>query len=128
MFYQTAIIGNPAGGDVGDMIEVEAMVDTGAIHSMFPASLLRQLHIEPMRNYTFSIADGSLVEYPYGEARVQINDEFRTCSVIFGPDDEALIGATTLENFNLAVDPVGQRLAPAEVLPLGWGGGRFRRR
>ena len=125
VFYQTAKIGNPAGGD---MVEVEAMVDTGAIHSMFPASLLRQLHIEPMRNYTFSIADGSLVEYPYGEARVQINDEFRTCSVIFGPDDEALVGATTLENFNLVVDPVGQRLVPAEVLPLGWGGGGFRRR
>ena len=125
VFYQTVKIGNPAGGD---MVEVEAMVDTGAIHSMFPASLLALLHIEPMRNYTFSIADGSLVEYPYGEARVQMSDEFRTCSVIFGPDDGALIGATTLENFNLVVDPVRQRLVLAEVLPLGWGGGGFRGR
>ena len=68
------------------------------------------------------------MEYPYGEARVRIGDELRACSVIFGPDDQALIGAATLENFNLVVDPAGQRLALAEVLPLGWGGGRFRRR
>ena len=125
VFYQTVKIGNPVGGD---MVEVEAMVDTGAIHSMFPASLLEHLQVEPMRNYTFSVADGSLVEYPYGEAMVQIDGEFRTCSVIFGPEDDALLGATTLENFNLIVDSVHQRLVPAEVLPLDWGGGGFRPR
>lgn len=125
VFYQAVRVGNPAGGD---MVEVEAMVDTGAIHSMFPASLLYQLHLEPLETLTFSIADGSLVEYPCGEARVQIGDKFRTCSVIFGPDDDALLGATTLEQLNLVVDPVRQRLVPAEVLPLGWGGGGFRRR
>ena len=124
VFYQTVKIGNPVGGD---MVGVQAMVDTGAIHSMFPASLLYQLSLEPLETLTFSLADGSLVEYPYGEARFQIEDRFRTCSVIFGPDDDALLGATTLEVFNLVVDPGRQRLVPAEVLPLGWGGGGFRR-
>ena len=32
------------------------------------------------------------------------------------------MGATTLEIFKLAVDPVGQQLIPVPALRLGWGG------
>ena len=34
------------------------------------------------------------------------------CPVIFGPEDQYLLGATTLEIFNLMVDPVAGELIP----------------
>ena len=49
-------------------------------------------------------------------------DDERPCPVIFGPDGNYLLGASTLEAFNLVVDPVGEQLLPAEWLSLGWGG------
>ena len=82
------------------------------------------MHLAPLRNHWFTIADGSRVEFPYGEARIRIDDDVRTCPVIFGPEDDALLAATTLEGFNLMADPANKRLIPVDVLPLGWGGKR----
>ena len=109
-FTVTIGIGNPGGGD---LVPVAAMVDTGAAHSMMPESLLSRLRLEPSERFRYTLADGSEVEYGYGMARFGIDDREWPCPVIFGPDDEYLLGATTLEIFNLMADPVGQRLLPA---------------
>ena len=109
-FTVTIGVGNPGGGD---LVPVEAMVDTGAAHSMMPESLLSRLRLEPSERFYYTLADGSEVEYGYGMARFGIDDREWPCPVIFGPDDEYLLGATTLEIFNLMADPVGQRLLPA---------------
>ena len=53
-------VGNPAGGDT---FEVEALVDTGASHSMFPASLLDGLRIDRRSQIDGTLADGSEVSY-----------------------------------------------------------------
>ncbi len=108
-------VGHPAGGD---LFPVSAMVDTGATHSMMPQSLMASLRIAPLRTSRYSIADGSTVEYEVADARFGVGEEVRYCPVIFGPDDEFLLGATTLEIFELVVDPVGERLAPADRLTL----------
>ena len=55
-------------------------------------------------------------------ARFSIGDYQRSCPVIFGPEGNYLLGASTLEVFNLVVDPAGEQLLPAEWLSLGWGG------
>ena len=34
-----------------------------------------------------------------------LTTEERTCTVIFGPEGQYLLGATTLEDFDLMVDP-----------------------
>ena len=112
-------IGHPNGGDLHP---VDAVVDTGAAHSMLPASLLARLNIAPLQQLGFILADGSRVRYGFGMARFRIEDEERQCPVIFGPDNNYLLGATALEIFNLLVDPQGERLVPAEWLRLGWGG------
>ena len=39
-----------------------------------------------------------------------IGPDNRRCPVIFGVEDEYLLGATTLEIFNLAADPVNETL------------------
>ena len=38
--------------------------------------------------------------------------------MVFGPEDQYLLGATTLEELLLTVDPIGRRLVPAEGLLL----------
>jgi len=119
MFKVDVSVGNLDGGDLAP---VQPVVDTGAAHSMLPASLMIQLRIEPREELGFILANGSRVRYGYGFARFSIDGDERTCPVIFGPDNNYLLGASTLEIFNLVVDPSGERLAPAEWLSLGWGG------
>ena len=79
---------------------------------MLPASFLANLRIQPKEQQHFTIADGSEVLFGYGMARIAIDDREWPCPVIFGPEDQYLLGATTLEIFGLAVDPVGSRLFP----------------
>ncbi len=92
------------------------MVDTGATHAMLPESLLEQLHIEPLVQRRFGIADGGDRLWGVGQARIAYQDEEWGCPVIFGPEGLYLLGATTLEAFDLVVDRSGKELVPAEHL------------
>ena len=102
--------------EVGDragrrFIEAEALVDTGATHTVLPQNVLQDLGVEAIERVTFQLADEREVEYEVGEARIRLDGRERTTLVVFGPEDAtALLGATTLELFNLAVDPVRRRL------------------
>ena len=89
---------------------------------MLPESLMDQLRIEPQQYLGFILFYGSRVKNGYGFARFRIGDYERPCPVIFGPNGNYLLGASTQEAFNLVVDPVAEQLAPAEWLSLGWGG------
>ncbi len=109
-------------GPGGDMRPVEAVVDTGASDSVFPTSLLEELHVEPEGTYPCRYANGQTDTRAYGEAAIRIGKRTKICPVIFGPDNQFLLGATTLEIFKLAVDPVGQELVPVPALRFGWGG------
>ena len=88
----------------------EALVDTGATHTVLPDSLLRYLHIEPHEYDTWEFADGTTKEMGFGMARISIDGREWPCPVIFGPEDQYLIGATTLQIFSLMVDPEGEEL------------------
>ena len=116
VFYQTVSVGDPSGGDP---VEVAAMVDTGAADSMFPQSLLDRINLRPLASYLYAVADGRKIEFPYGQAVIEIDGISRICPVIFGMGDECLLGATTLEIFKLVVDPINQVLAPADFSPQG---------
>jgi clan AA aspartic protease len=96
-------------------IMVEAVVDTGASHTILPTSLLEELGIRPIDEVTVGFGNGDESVCRLGEARVAHDGQERTCIVIFGVDDVYLLGATTLELFNLAVDPVRQELVPSRV-------------
>ena len=119
MFKVDVGVGNLDGGDLAP---VQPVVDTGAAHSMLPESLMTQLRIEPREHLRFILADGTRVRYGYGFVRFSIDGDERPCPVIFGPDGDYLLGKSTMGAFNLVVDPVGERLAPAEWLSLGWDG------
>ncbi|MBI4336856.1 MAG: clan AA aspartic protease [Chloroflexi bacterium] len=94
-------------------ITVEALVDTGATHTVVPRDVLAALGVEPIERVVFSLADERAVEYEIGEARVRLDGRERTTVVVFGEEGAMpLLGATTLELFNMAVDPVRRRPVP----------------
>ena len=94
--------------------EVEAMVDTGATYTFLPGSMLRELGIAPTRSTDFQLASGEMAQYARGEAVIRINGFAQMTPVVFGDDDaEPLIGVVTLEQLELAVDPVADALIPA---------------
>ena len=95
----------------------EAAVDTGAAYTIVPASLLREIGVEPIGQRRFLLADGRRIFMDYGEAKASVNGESVTTLVVFGDDDApALLGAYTLEGLALAVDPVEQQLVPTHLI------------
>ena len=98
----------------GERMEtVEALVDTGASFSLFPAAMLHRLGIIPTGQRRFELADGSVVVRDIGRAMLHIDGDENGQLVIFGDDDaECLIGANTLQGFLLRVDKAQERLVP----------------
>ena len=117
IFHVDIGVGHPQGGDLHP---VTALVDTGATHSMMPESLLVSLRLSPLRQRQFRMANGNRAEYGVGQARFNVDGQEQTCPVIFGPEERYLLGATTLENFDLMVDPTSPnpRLVPTTELYL----------
>ena len=110
-FYTDIEVGNPANGEFQPVL---ALVDTGAIYSMMPASLLSQrLHLSPTEEVVFTLADGNRQRYSVGEARFKIDGGERTSPVVFGPENRYLLGATSLQTFNLVADTGNHRLVSA---------------
>ena len=107
---------------VGDLegvrsVQVEALVDTGASDTVLPQDILRELGITTLDQFTYSLADGRVVEYDVGEARLRLEGRERTTQVVFGPEGVTpLLGATTLQVFHLGVDPIAERLVPVQGL------------
>lgn len=125
IFYAKVSVANIAGGDAH---ETEALVDTGATDSAFPAVLLEELGIRPRRRFTYVTADGSAVECGYGDALLTITlEDGHTVSgispVAFWPDESGqCIGATTLQILKLAVDTPDERLVEVQMGRRGWAG------
>ncbi len=106
-------IANP---DLSSWETVSALVDTGATYSMAPAGLLHRLRIEPHEIVEFELAGGETAEYETGLASFSVMGKIGWARVIFGPDGEYLMGATTLEDLGLMVDPVNYQLVPTRRL------------
>ncbi len=107
-------IGDPTGSRYR---EVSALVDTGASYTQMPASLLNELGVPPLERRPFCRADGAEVERDIGQARVRIHDRTEMTIVVFDDQNaEPVLGAVTLEELGLAVDPLNQRLIPVPGL------------
>jgi predicted aspartyl protease len=96
-------------------LDAEFWVDTGALYSFVPADHLERIGVQPVATRKLIFADGREEGRPLGFCDFQIEGlEGRIpCPVIFAPKDSFfLIGATTLENFGVEVDPVNRILKP----------------
>lgn len=106
--------------DGGDQTEVSVAVDRGALHTTLPASLLTQMRIQPTLKQKFRFAVGKEKTFGVGFCRMIWQGDEAICPVIFGPEGKCLMGATTLDIFSLAADPVNHKLvrAPIETRPI----------
>jgi clan AA aspartic protease len=92
---------------------LEALVDTGASHTLVPSRVLHSLGIQPEERWPFTLVDGRTVDYDVAQGRVRIGGRTRYTVLVFGEADAVtLLGSVTLEEFRLGVDPVGRRLVP----------------
>lgn len=104
-------------GGSGERIEVDALVDTGATFTSVPRETLLRLGVEPRREVSLRLADGSSHLQQLGHMIVEVDDIEGPTYVVFGENGSPpAIGAITLEGFLLGVDPVAQTLVPVE----GW--------
>ena len=99
--------------------EAEFLVDTGAIDCLAPAKALIAAGIGIEGRDVYELANGQVVEYPYGFARVNFMGAETVAQVIFGPEDcEPLLGVVALENTGIGVDPATRTLKRMSAKPL----------
>ncbi|MBI2917327.1 MAG: retroviral-like aspartic protease family protein [Chloroflexi bacterium] len=98
---------------------LEALVDTGATFSSFPAPLLERLGVQPRDTIRVRLANGTEEDWRLGQVEAALDGTRRPILCFFGsPAAPPLIGAHALEAFLLTVDPVARRLVPKEAYLL----------
>lgn len=110
-------IENPLRAGVRHVVR-DALVDTGAELSWFPADALESLGIQRRTKWRFRQADGTIIERWTGPAFVNVAGRSATDDVVFGePGDLVLIGARSLGGLNVRVEPREKRLVDAGPAP-----------
>lgn len=108
-----------SGAAAENWVSVSALVDTGATMTAVPASVLRQLGVEPTTRKAFQFAQGEVRTMDVGYARVRVEDQEIITQVLFNDEGTPpLLGAISLENAFLAVNPLAQRLIPIHGLMM----------
>lgn len=101
-------------GNGGATQWVEVLIDTGATYTVLPDSLLREsVGVRPRRQEDFTLGDGRKVRLPIGVAWFHVGDREAASTVVFGPDDRYLLGATALQELGLIPDTTHHRLIRA---------------
>ncbi len=90
---------------------VDALVDTGASYTMLPSTLLRELDITPRGSRRFVLANGETVTRDVAQTWVRVDGREVMTVVVFGGESTVpLLGAVTLEELGMGVDPLGRKL------------------
>jgi clan AA aspartic protease len=97
--------------------EVNFLVDSGAVYSLVPGKILDALDIEPYKEMSFSLADGTILKRKVCSAYFEFEGEGGPAPVVYGEEgDEPLLGATTLESLGLVLNPFTRTLHPMRML------------
>ena len=91
-------------------IDVDMLVDTGALHMCIPEHVALQLKLEPVDTKEVTLADGSKRLVPYvGPIQVQFQNRLGFVgALVLG--DQALLGAIPMEDMDLIVVPSTRQL------------------
>jgi predicted aspartyl protease len=103
--------------DATRFAEVDMVVDSGAIYSVVPATVLRTIGVEPREAKVFGLANGGRVTRQIGNVLYEIGASSGAAPVIFGRrGDSSLLGVVTLEALGLRLDPLKRRLHPLRLM------------
>jgi clan AA aspartic protease len=98
-------------------LDVQFLIDSGTVYSVVPGKILDQLGIEPYREMSFSLADGTTIKRKVSSANFEYQGEGGPAPVVYGEEgDTALLGATTLESIGLVLNPFTRTLHPMRLL------------
>ena len=92
------------------------LVDSGAIYSVMPTSVLKKLGIKATDKQQFSLANGEVIEKEVGNASFSYTGKLRSSPVVFGEENIYLLGAVTLESLGVILDPINRELKPLPML------------
>jgi clan AA aspartic protease len=93
------------------------LVDSGAVYSVVPSSLLRKLGVKPHSRRTFTVADGTQITCRVGDVLFRFDGRQGASPVIFGgKDDGILLGSVSLEALGFILDPLKRELRPLPML------------
>lgn len=107
---------NPA--EEEKFIDVEGVVDTGAIYTVVNRALLESIDLKPIERRKFR-AFGGEVERDVGIAAIELMGRRGGATMIFGEEKDApILGVTALEALGLEVDPIKNTLKEAQLLML----------
>ena len=110
LVYAPISLSNPREPDL-HALEVDALVDTGAVTLCIPERVSVQLKLSAIEEREVITADGSAHLVPY-VGPIQVKFENRTCftgALVFG--DTVLMGAVPLEDMDLVIQPREQKLS-----------------
>ena len=113
--FTRARLSNPRRPDLPE-VEIELLVDSGALFSVVPASTLESLGVVRKSRQEFTLADGTHVAYDVGEVTFAVGDVDATSKVVFAPEGVTpLHGVVTLESLALMLNPVTRELLPMRL-------------
>lgn len=86
-------------------VEIQALVDTGALHLCIPEHIRLQLKLEEIGKKEVTLADGSKKLVPYvGPVEIRFKNRIGFAgALVMG--DQALLGAIPMEDMDLVVIP-----------------------
>jgi predicted aspartyl protease len=100
--------------------DVEFLIDRGAVYSVVPGKILDELDIEPYKEVSFSLTDGTSIKRRVGSAYFEYEGEGGPAPVVYGEEgDNTLLEATTLESIGLVLNPFTRTLHPMRMLMAG---------
>lgn len=96
---------------------VRLLVDSGAVYSVLRKREWRSLGLRPEREMEFVLADGTTLKRGVSEASFELEGRRATSPVVLGEsEDEALLGAVTLETLGLQLNPLSRKLQPMRMI------------
>jgi len=96
---------------------VRLLVDSGAVYSVLRKREWRSLGLKPEREMEFVLADGTTLKRGVSEASFELEGRRATSPVVLGEsEDEALLGAVTLETLGLQLNPLSRKLQPMRMI------------
>lgn len=102
-----------ATGPTGKRAPVRLMVDSGASYSLLPEDVWKAIELEPTREMTFILADGTQIVRSISRCWMSLEHGEDYTPVILGePGDDGLLGVITLEILGLVLNPFNRTLQP----------------
>ena len=96
---------------------VRFLVDSGAVYSVLRHSDWRALGLKPARQLEFVLADGTTLTRGVSECIFELEGRRATSPVVLGDtEDQALLGAVTLETLGLMLNPLSRTLQPMRMV------------